>query len=138
MAFGLVWFVIGAAFMVSLPWIVGTLPDPLARVFAFDADFLRRRAWPVVVLWLGGFAVSAAVLRQGRRSPVLRQLEMAFGAAWMALLLWWVAAGNMFQAPATNAGARAAVALVIVLIAAHLGYQLYRGRTRIRPLKSAG
>ena len=132
LAFGLAWFAIGVALMVCLPWIVGRLPGVLPQVLAFDADFLRQRAWPVLVLWLCSFATLAMVLVQGRWSPFLRRLEIASSLGFAALLGWWLAAGDMFQAKATNDGARACLVLVIVIILASLAHSLYRQRTRIR------
>lgn len=138
LAFAMGWIVIGIAFMVSLPWIVDRLPGALPRVLAFDADFLRQRAWPAVVLWLCSLATLAVVLHQGRWSPLMRRLEIAFNLGFIALLGWWLAAGDMFRAKATNDGARACLALVIVIILASLAYGLYRQRTRIRTTKIAG
>lgn len=123
--------------MVSLPWIVDRLPGVLPQVLAFDADFLGRRAWPVVVPWLCSLGTLAVVLYQGRWSPFMRRLEIAFNLGFVALLGWWLAAGDMFQAKATNDGARACLALVIVIVLADLAYRLYRQRTRIRAPKLA-
>lgn len=138
LAFGLVWFAIGVALMVCLPWIVGRLPGVMPQVLAFDADFLRQRAWPVVVLWLCSFTTLAMALVQGRWSPLLRRLEVASSLGFIALLGWWLAAGAMFQAKATNDGARACLVLVMVIMLADLAYRLYRQRTRIHAPKIAG
>ena len=48
---GLVGIAAGAIFMTSLPWLAAAMPDPFPRIFEFNADFLRTRAWPVVVLY---------------------------------------------------------------------------------------
>lgn len=138
MLVGLVWYVLGVALMVSLPWIGPTLPGPLAQVFAFDDGFLRQRAWPVLLLWSGGFALEVAAYAQGRRSALTRRLSVAFGLAWVALLAWWIAAGAIFQAEATNEGARGALALVVLVIVVDLGYRLYRRRPSMRPPGIAG
>lgn len=132
LAFAIGWIVIGITFMVSLPWIVDRLPGVLPQVLAFDADFLRQRAWPVVVLWLCSLATLSVVLYQGRWSPFMRRLEIAFNLGFIALLGWWLAADDMFQAKATNDGARACLVLVMVIMLADLAYRLYRQRTRIR------
>lgn len=138
MAFGLLWYAIGVAMMLCLPWIVGLLPGPLPQVFAFDPGFLHQRAWPVVLLWFGGFAVLAAALHTGRWTQRLRRLDIATSLAFVALLAWWLAAGDIFQAKATNDGARGGIALVILIIVVNLACDLYRQRTRIRPPKLAG
>lgn len=138
LGFGLLWFAIGMALMIGLPWIARLLPGPLPQVFAFDPAFLQQRAWPAVLLWLGSFATLAAVLTQGRWSPATRRLDLAGSLAWIALLAWWLAAGAIFQAKATDDGAKAAIGLVILIIGVDLVCNLYRQRTRIRPLKVGG
>ncbi len=135
MIFGLVWFAIGAATMICLPWIAKLMPDPMPRIFAFHPEFLRERAWPVLFSWLGSFASLFAVLVQGRWSKLTRRLEIAFNAGFIALLAWWLVAGDIFLAKPTDDGAKAAIGLVIVIIIADLAYKLYRGRVRIHTPK---
>lgn len=132
---GLAWLVIGAGFVLCLPWIVRVMPDPLPRIFAFDNDFLLGRAWPVVLLWLDNFLIRLIVLIQGRWTPRLRQIDLATSVVWLALLSWWLMAGNIFQTPATDAGAKAGIGLVMLIVLADLGYKLYRQRVRIRTPK---
>jgi hypothetical protein len=133
MAFGLVGGVLGAALVISLPWLGSSLPGPLPQVFAFDPAFLRDRAPPALVLWLGVFATQVAVMAKGRWTPRLRWLGIAFGAGFLALLCWWLGDGAIFLAKATNDGARAGLALVLAIVAIDLAVQLYRQRTRLRP-----
>lgn len=132
MVFGLMWFAIGVAFVVSLPWIAAALPEPLERVFAFDSGFLQQRAWPVLLLWLGVFAVRVTACTRGRWMPLTRRLDMLFGLAWVALMVWWIAVGDIFQSNSTNDGAKGALGLVAVFIVFDLLFKLYRRRTPIR------
>jgi hypothetical protein len=132
LAFALLWFAIGAAFLISLPWTARLMPGALPRVFAFDPDFLRWRAPPVLLLWLASFATLVTVLRQGRWSPALRRLELVESLGFVALLLWWLAAGAIFQARPTDDGARAGIGLILLFILLGLAFRAYRGRTRIR------
>lgn len=129
MAFGLFGFVVGAGLVTSLPWLAKAMPGPLPEVFAFDPEFLRVRAWPVLLLWAGSFACLASVYVQGRWTPLTRKLEIGGNAAFIALLTWWLAAGPIFQAKPTNDGARGAIALVIVFIAIDLVVGIRRRRT---------
>jgi hypothetical protein len=138
MLIGLVWFVLGVALMVSLPWIAPKLPGALAQVFAFGEGFLSRRAWPVLLLWGVSFALEVAAYVQGRRSTAMRRWDVAFSLAWIALLVWWMAAGAMFQAKATDDGARGALALIMLIIVVDLGYRLYRRRPSMHPPRVAG
>lgn len=138
LAFGLAWFAIGATFVACLPWLAARMPDPLPQVFAFDPEFLRVRAWPVLVLWGGSFATLAMVCANGRQTPLSRRLETGFGLAWVALLGWWVVVGDIFLAKPSDDGARGALALVLAIIVVDLMVKLYRRRTRIRVPKLAG
>ncbi len=137
MAFGLLWFACGVALMVSLPWLAAGMPEPMPQVFAFDPDFLQSRAWPVLLLWLGSFATLVTVLVKGRWSTLTRHIEIGFGLGFAALLGWWLAAGNIFQAKATDDGAKLALGFVIVIIVIDLVKQWHRERTRIRTPKLA-
>jgi len=138
MLFGLVWFALGVALMVSLPWIAPMLPGPLPQVFAFDDGFLSGRAWPVLLLWSGTFALQLAAYAQGRWSTLTRRLSMLSSLAWAALLVWWIAVGGMFQARATDDGARGALGLVVLIIVIELAYRLYRARPSMRRLPATG
>lgn len=138
MLIGLVWFVLGVALMVALPWIAPKLPGPLAQVFAFDEGFLSQRAWPVLLLWGASFALEVAAYVQGRWSTSTRRWGVVFSVAWIALLVWWIGAGAMFQAKATDDGARGALALVVLIIVVDLGCRLYRRRPSMRPPRMAG
>jgi hypothetical protein len=136
-ALGLAGCVIGAAFMVCLPWIVEQLPGPLPQVFAFDPEFLRRRAPFVLPLWLLAFANAGIVYRQGRWSDLTRRLQIAVDLAFAVLLSWWLVGGAMFQAEPTNNGARGGIALVTIAIALGALLQMYRRYARRAP-KLAG
>lgn len=138
LAVGLAGFAIGVAFMVALPWIVRVMPEPWPQRFAFAPDFLHGRAWPVLVLWLGNFALLAGVLFRGRWSATTRWLEAGFDVAWLALLGWWLAGGAIFQTPAVDDGARAGLGLVVLIIVADLAFKLYRRQMRPRPPTLAG
>lgn len=132
LAFGLAWFAIGAGLMIATPWIFPALPAHMREVFVYDPGFLRDRAPPVLVLWLGAFATLVAVLAKGRWTPALRWLSIAFSAGFLALLGWWAYAGEFFVAEATNDGARFGIGLVIAFVGIDLLYQLNRKRMRIR------
>ncbi|MET1163181.1 MAG: hypothetical protein ABWY48_11665, partial [Pseudoxanthomonas sp.] len=57
-----------------------------------------------------------------------------------ALLVWWMTAGEIFQSPATDEGAKGALGLVVAIIVLDLAYRLYRRRPRMRApkIKAAG
>lgn len=132
LAVGLAWFLVGAALVTALPWIAHRMPAPLAQVFAFDAGFLHTRAPWVLPLWLASFITLALVFHRGRWSPPMRWTHIAVSMAFVALLLWWVAAGPIFLAEATDKGAKGGLELVVLFIVIDAFWKLYRQRTRIR------
>lgn len=131
LALGVLWIAIGAAVVICLPWITRLLPGPLPRIFAFDSNFLQGRAWPVVLLWLDSILIRLIVLTRGRWTPRLRLMDLATNVIWVALLLWWLAAGSIFQAAATDNGAKAGIGLVILMVAADLAWKLFRRRVHV-------
>ena len=69
----------------------------------------------------------------------LRRLELLSSLSFIVLLVWWLAAGDIFVAKATNEGARGGLALVLVITVISVLASLYRERTRIRvPAPTAG
>jgi len=136
--FGLACIAVAVAFMVCLPWIAKAMPGPFPQIFAFDPTFLRVRAPFALLLWAGFFAVRLAVLSKGRWSAWTRRLETAGSLAFAVVLVWWILAGDIFQAKATDDGAKGALALVVVLIVIALLYELFRRRPQIRAPKIAG
>jgi hypothetical protein len=128
---GLVAYAAGVMLMAAMPWIVRALPAPWPERFAFDADFLRLRAWPALLLWSGHFALVASVFVAGRWSAGKCRLDAAFSVAWLALLAWWLADGAIFQAKGTDDGARFGIVLVVLIIALDLALKLYR-KWRVR------
>jgi hypothetical protein len=132
LAFGLFGFGFGVAMLAALPGLVAQLPGVMPQVFALDPEFLISRAPWVLPLWMGNFVLLTVVLIKGRWNPRLRHVGIAFNVAFIALLGWWLAAGPIFIAKATNDGARGAIALVVAFIAADLVMQLYRQRVRLR------
>jgi hypothetical protein len=130
LAFGLSWYAVAVLAMACLPMLVGQLPAPVARALAFDPQFLHQRAWLALPLWLADLATRAWVLREGRWTRALRRGDVATSLAFIALLLWWIWAGPMFLNQDADATAKAAIALVALLIAVDLAVKWHRGRGR--------
>lgn len=62
----------------------------------------------------------------------MRWTHIAVSMAFVALLLWWVAAGPIFLAEATDKGAKGGLELVVLFIVIDAVWKLYRQRARIR------
>ncbi|THD79339.1 MAG: hypothetical protein E7812_09700 [Phenylobacterium sp.] len=118
-----------AAYMALLavePRLLGALPQPVATVFTFDADFLRTRGPWLFPVWGGQFLVCAAALVAGRWTRRTRELNAVFGAGVCAVLAWFVVAGPIFTAKAADDTTKGVVGLVVLLWLISLGIGLYR------------
>ena len=113
--------------MTILPCLAKAMPPP--AVFPSIRVPARARG-PVLLLWQGRSQPCFGYMQAGGAAHA--QLEIGFNAAFIALLSWWIAAGPMFQAKATDDGARGAIALVILLIAIDLIVRIRRRRTLLR------
>jgi hypothetical protein len=120
-----------AALWIAMPWVSPSLPGALPRVLAFDPVFLHERAACVLPLWLGHFGVHVAALAQGRWRPLTRRLSLGFGVAICALLIWWVFAGPVFTAKATDDAAKGLAALIVIISAIAAAADLYREQARL-------
>jgi hypothetical protein len=137
LGFGLLCMAFGAAIMILLPWSTAQLRDPMPAIFAFDPGFLHSRAAPVLLLWLASVTLLATVRHQGRWSSFTRRLDMICNLAWASLLSWWLAAGAIFRAKPTDDVTKACLCVILISIVLIIGYNLYRGRTRLRAPKVA-
>jgi hypothetical protein len=116
---GIGFWALGAAVLISLPWLptlAPDLPQPLLDAFALDPDFLRRRAPWVLVLWAASFGLEFAVLVAGRTGSPTRRISMAIGVCWLALLTWYLAAGPIFDAPATDGVVRLCLVGIMMVV----------------------
>ncbi|KGQ18190.1 putative membrane protein [Lysobacter dokdonensis DS-58] len=132
MAFGLVGVAIAVTMMIAMPWIVAQLPAPFPRIFAFDPDFLRTRAWPIVVLWLAHLALMGWVLAKGRWSRATHGIELAQTIAWIMVLGWLLTMDDIFIERATNDGAHFGLGLVLLIVVWSLAVSVHRMRPRLQ------
>jgi hypothetical protein len=110
---------LGATVLIALPWLptlAPGLPQPLLNAFALDPDFLRWRAPWVLVLWAASFALEFAVLVAGRTSSATRRVSLAIDACWLGLLTWYLTAGPLFEAPATDGVVRLCLVGIIAIV----------------------
>lgn len=132
---GLVCFAIAAVTMMALPSFVTRLPEPVRHVLAFDSRFLRERAPVIVLLWICELVLLGVVAAQGRWSRGTRRYNAALGSMFALVLIWWIAAGRIFQMPSTDSAAKSCIGLAVALIVLDLGFSLYRRGSHINPPK---
>jgi len=126
--------VVGASIVTSVPsialWGAG-LPGPVVEAFALEGEFVSTRAPWVLVLWAVTLAVGIAVLVAGRWTPITRRISAALSIAWLALLLWWVAAGPIFTQQYADEVTKICLVLVAVIVAVDAVVAFQRGRAAV-------
>ena len=131
--FALIGTVGGMLFMTSLPWLVQRLPAPLASVFAFAPEFLTQRTWPALFLWAGSVALGIVVWQQDGWTALTRRLELVLQLAFVALLTWWLAAGEIFVMQTVTDATKNVLGFVVLLISLSLAIKAFARRPKIRP-----
>lgn len=119
MALTLALGVVGASIVIALPALAtwgSWLPQPAIEALALDGEFLAWRAPWVLVLWAASFIVGAVVLVAGRWSRLTSRVAIALDVAWIALLIWWVAAGPIFAREAADSATKGWLFLIIALV----------------------
>lgn len=131
---GLAASLIGIGLWVALAWWAIATPSdtPLARVFAFDADFLATRAPVVLLYWATGIVFLVVLITEGRWRKLTRKLNMGMKVACCIMLAWISFGGRVFVVDATNDGVVGALSLLIVVLLADVGWSLWRRREQIR------
>lgn len=110
--------VVGASVVIALPMLAilaPSLPGPVLAAFAFDPGFLAWRAPWVLLLWAASLALGIAVLVAGRWTRLTRQIAIASDAAWIALLVWWVAAGPIFVSESADSTTKLCLIVLIAI-----------------------
>lgn len=135
--FALIGIVAGIACLISLPWLVGLLPTPLSQILRLSPSFLAGRAWPVFPLWAGLVAIMVAVWQTGRWTALTRRLEFALNLAWVAVLTWWAAGGDIFERSSTTEATRPVLWFVVIVICLWLAAKAFAflQRPKIHPPK---
>jgi hypothetical protein len=99
----------------------------------YDPTFHSSRLPVLFFLW-GCQAVLLAVLAiRGRWNQVLRRVDVCLEIAVGLVLIWFLAAGNVFKEVAPNKVALSAITACVLLLLIDAGLKLYRHVSRIPP-----
>ncbi|MDF1480204.1 hypothetical protein PYV02_14035 [Leifsonia sp. H3M29-4] len=110
--------VVGASVVIALPMLAilaPNLPEPVLAAFAFDPEFLAWRAPWVLLLWAASLWLGIALLAAGRWTRLTWQITIALDAAWIALLVWWVAAGPIFVTESADSTTKLCLIVLIAI-----------------------
>ena len=132
--FGIATAAAGTAFLIVLPWAIDNVSNPnLAAALRFDTDFLVERAPIVVAFMLGHIALYVMLVIEGRWRRLTRWLDITISLVIAAILVWFIAAGPIFEAEPADQTAKGAIAFLILIILADVGFKVWRAFARIRP-----
>ncbi|HEY1426145.1 MAG TPA: hypothetical protein VGF50_05690 [Caulobacteraceae bacterium] len=101
----------GAPAWVAARFTGGPVPAWMARV-AYAPDFQATRLPWLLALWAGQALLFAWLVVEGRWRRLTRRVEAALALAVSLALIWFLAAGPIFQAPAIDRTAKAWLALI--------------------------
>ena len=85
----------------------------------------------MLVLWAVTLAVGIAVLVTGRWTPITRRISAALSIAWLALLVWWIAAGQIFAQQYADEVTKFCLVLVAVIVVVDAVVASRRGRAAV-------
>lgn len=132
---GILGILFGLYILIEPRWVLDLVWGGLAAPAAYDAltytDSFRRLQGP----WLLGLLVLnipllTAVVIKSRWSPLLRRLEILLGLLTCGTMLWAVAGGPIFMAPASDRLTKVLFVLIVLYVLADRGVRWLR---RIRP-----
>ncbi len=100
------------------------------RALTYTDSFLRRQAWPLLLLLSLNVPLWITVLRAGRWTPRFRRLSDALAIADCALILWAVLDGPVMLTTRSDQVAKGALVLIVIATLFTIGLQRYR---RVNP-----
>ncbi len=96
------------------------------RALTYTDDFLRRQAWPLLLLMVLNVPLLIAGMRAGRWTPRLRRLSDALALSNCAVILWAVLDGPVMLTTQSDQFAKGALVLIVVATLFTMGLKRYR------------
>ncbi|HEX5007304.1 MAG TPA: hypothetical protein VFV70_09345 [Hyphomonadaceae bacterium] len=128
----------GTAFLVMLPWAIDNVSNPnLAAALKFDPEFLAERAPVVLAFMLGHIALYVMLVIEGRWRKLTRWLDITISLIIGGILVWFIAAGPMFEAESADQIAKTAIGFLVLIIMLDVSFKVWREFARIRPPQAA-
>ena len=113
----------GSPTWVAAQFTGGPVPAWMASV-AYAPDFQATRLPWLLALWVGQGVLMAWVAFEGRWGPITRRVEAGLALAVSLALIWFLAAGSMFQATATDHTAKAWLAPIAIVMLLYAGWKI--------------
>ena len=127
---GIIWLTSPAQFVEQLTG--GRLAPQFYEAIRYDETFRQLRLPLLMTLLITHVMLYAVLLAQGRWQRLTRQLDIVLSAAVVGLLVWSLAAGQIFQGEAADGTARGAIALVLLFVIWDIAAKVHRELTRVR------
>lgn len=135
LAMGIVGILGGVFVLIEPSWLLDVLWSGRAAPAAYEAltytdTFLQRQAPWLLGLILLNIPLFIAVIVRGCWSAILRHIEVGLSLVTSAVLVWTVADGPVFLAPASDQMSKLILVLIVAFTLVTLGIKLHRS---VRP-----
>jgi hypothetical protein len=109
---------------------LGRAAPAAVAAFTYTDAFRARQAPVLLLLVMLNLPMLIAVLLNGRRTALMRRLDIGLGLATCAVLAWTILDGPALVAPSGDRTLKWFLALVVVFTLIDIGIKLYRERLR--------
>jgi hypothetical protein len=118
-------------------WIFAQLTHggTLSASLDYDPAFYSSRLPVLFALWLCQAVLLAVLAVRGRWNPWLRRVDFGLGVGVVAVLIWFLIAGDIFKEPALNKAAPNLISAIVLFLLIDLGIKLYRGISGLPPVE---
>jgi hypothetical protein len=132
---GVVGILCGLLVLIDPRWLLDVLFGSRAAPAAYEAftytDTFRQRQAPfLLVLIVLNIPLLITVIVKGRRSAIMRRIEVGLSLATCAVLVWTVLDGPVFIAPSSDRTVKFFLVLIVAFTLISIGIKLYRS---VRP-----
>jgi hypothetical protein len=124
----------GSPTWVAAQFTGGPVPGWMARV-AYAPDFQATRLPWLLALWVGQGALIGWVAFEGRWRVLTRSIEAGLALAVSLALIWFLAAGPMFETAATDHTAKTWLAPIAIFMLLYAGWKIGLMRPPAPPIQ---
>lgn len=124
----------GSPTWVAAQFTGGPVPAWMARV-AYTPDFQATRLPWLLALWVGQGVLLGWVAFEGRWRALTRRIEAGLALAVSLALIWFLAAGPMFETTATDHTAKAWLAPIAIFMLLYAGWKIALMRPPAPPIQ---
>jgi hypothetical protein len=99
----------------------------LSASLDYDPTFYSSRLPVLFAVWICQAVLFAVLAVRGRWNTWLRRVDFGLVVGVIAVLIWFLVAGQIFKDPALNKAAPNVISVIVLFLLIDLGVKLYRG-----------